>query len=175
MASKNPTEIYTAYVSIPDHWDPTLLRFGSLTIKLTYKPLGGFRSIDLKKSRAPLLTLSITGSVRDKWGVETSGQCVEAIRNVWGHRPEIAELCDLWDRWNLNHMCMGTRRQSEALRGKKNRSKHDYYTWACNYLKRKGLLVDHGYKYGAEWLFEPIPATVVKRIKALAKEINPSS
>jgi len=177
MATKTPKAVYEVDVSLPDHWDSKVPEntYGSFTIRLTYKPTKGFRSVDLKKRRSPLLTLSITGNVKHQWGGESSGQCIGAIRNFWGHIPEVAELCDIWDRWHLNDLRAGTRKQSDTLRGKKNRSKHEHYTWACNYLKRKGLLVDHGYKYGAEWLFEPIPATVVKRIKALAKKIDPSS
>lgn len=176
MATKKPQENYEVSVHL-NHWESETPEniYGSLTIRLTYKPTKGFRSVDLKKRRAPLLTLSIMGNVKHQWGGEQGGQCVGAIRKIWGHIPEVAELCDIWDRWHLNDMCAGTRKQSEALRGKRNRTKHDHYTWACNYLKRKGLLVDRGYKYGAEWLFEPIPAKVVARIKTLAKKLGSSS
>lgn len=174
MATKDLKTVYEGSVSL-NHWDSEVPEntYGSLTIKLTYKPTKGFRSVDLKKRRAPLLTLSITGNVKHQWGGERGGQCVGAIREIWGHIPKVAELCDIWDRWHLNDLRAGTRIQEDTLRGKKNRSKHEHYTWACNYLRRKGLLVDRGYKYGAEWLFEPIPAKVVARIKVLAKKIDP--
>lgn len=168
------TKATEIHVSLPTQWDETIPQniYGSLTIKFTYKPTKGFRSIDLKKRRTPLLTLSITGTVRDQRGAEWSGQCTDVVRKVWGAYPEVVELCDLWDRWHLNDLRAGSRKQSDALRGKKNRTKHDHYTWACNYLKRKGLLTDQGYRYGNAWLFEEIPATVVARIKTLAKKAN---
>jgi hypothetical protein len=170
MATTTSSKDHELHVSL-NHWEKGQGNtYGSITIKFRYKTTKGFRSVDLKKRQRPLLTVSFTGSVTfQSTGGNHGGQCVETIRKIWGHRPEIAELCDLWDRWHLNDLRAGTRKQSEALRGKKNRSKHEHYTWACNYLKRKGLLVDQGYKYGAEWLFEEIPATVVKRIKSLAK------
>lgn len=58
-----------------------------------------------------------------------------------------------------------------ALRGVVGQPKVDWYDWACKFLASKNLLVDRGYTFGHDWLYETIPAKVVARIKALAKEI----
>lgn len=145
---------------------------GSLKIKLTYKDKKDFRSVDLKKSKGKLLTLSITGTVR--FGInkgEAGGQCVSEVREIWGHIPEVAELCDLWERWHLNDLVSGTRKQMEVIRRLEKGPSLDWYDWACAQLALRDLLVDQGYTFGHEWLYEKIPAKVVARIKTLAEEI----
>jgi hypothetical protein len=145
---------------------------GHLTIKLTYKDKGSFRSVDLKKSKGKLLTLSIVGDVNFGFRRGSAGgQCISTVREIWGHIPEIAELCDLWERWHLNDLVAGTRKQMEAIRGMEKGPNLDWYTWACAQLALRDLLVDREYTFGHEWLYEPLPAKVVARIKALAKEI----
>lgn len=65
----------------------------------------GSLTVDL----APVSTfeeLSISGA---------SGQNREATRAAFPGDPVIGELCNIWDRWHLNGMRSGTRRQSEFL------------------------------------------------------------
>ena len=179
MATKNTTKDYEVKISLPGHAaDKKVPRgyCGLLTIKLAYKPTGSFRSVYLKKRSTPLLTLSIVGEIRyGLRGGETGGQCVDEIRMIWGHIPEIAELCNLWDRWHLNDMNSGTKAQMEVIR-KLGRcpASEDWLTWTSAHLALRDLLVDQGYTFGHAWLFEVIPAKVVVRIKALAKEIDSS-
>lgn len=146
---------------------------GHLTIKLTYKDKGSFRSVDLKRSKGKLLTLSIVGDVNFGFRKgECGGQCIDTIREIWGHIPKIAELCDLWERWHLNDLVAGTSKQMKIIRKLGECPvPSDWYTWACLNLKANDLLVDRGYTFGHEWLYEPLPAKVVARIKTLAKEI----
>jgi hypothetical protein len=174
------TKDYEVKVSLPNHFldkKVPVNHCGVLTLKFTYKSTEGFRSVNLKKRTKPLLTLSIVGDIQ--YGFrdgECGGQCVDEIRKIWGHIPEVAELCDLWNRWHLNDIRAGTKAQMEFIRklGKCPVSS-DWYTWACSSLKVNNLLIDQGYTFGNAWLFELIPATVVKRIKALAKEIDRTS
>jgi hypothetical protein len=144
---------------------------GYLEIRLAYKDKENFRSIDLKKSNGKLLTLSISGNI--KFGISGGsccGQCVSEVREIWGHNPEIAELCDLWERWHLNDLVAGTRKQMEVIRSMgKCPVPAGWYAWACLNLKTQDLLVDQGYTFGHEWLYEPLPAKVVKRVKTLVK------
>jgi hypothetical protein len=146
---------------------------GHLTITFAYKDKGNSRSVDLKKSKGKLLTLSIVGGVNFGIGKgEHWGQCIDTVREIWGHIPEVTELCDLWERWHLNDLVAGTRKQMEVIRSLgKCPVPSDWYTWACLSLKAHDLLVDQGYEFGHDWLYEPIPAKVVARIKALTKEI----
>jgi hypothetical protein len=178
MPAKTPESSYAYSVQLPDHQlDPKVPNgyLGSLSVRLTYKSMGGFRSIHLKKHIKPLLTLSISGDTKYQ-GSRSGGQCVKEIREIWGHIPDVAELCDLWERWHLNDMRAGTKAQMEIVRNlRKCPVSSDWYTWACFSLKSHGLLEDHGYTFGREWLFEVIPATVVKRIKVLVRKINRGS
>lgn len=146
---------------------------GHLTIKLTYKDKGSFRSINLRQTKGKVLTLSIVGTVRfGIRGGEVGGQCVSTVREIWGHIPEVAELCDLWERWHLNDLTAGTSKQMKVIRKLGECPvPSDWYPWACLSLKSNDLLVDRGYTFGHEWLYEVLPAKVVTRIKTLAKKI----
>jgi hypothetical protein len=168
---------YEVKISLPNHHLDEKVPadcIGTLTIKFTYKPTEGFRSIHLTGRTKPLLTLSITGRIKyGTRGAEHGGQCVDEIRKIWGHIPEVSELCDLWDRWHLNDLRAGTKAQMEIIRKlSKCPVPTDWYTWACLTLKSHDLLEDRGYSFGREWLFEVIPVTVVKRIQDLAKNID---
>ena len=178
METQTTQKNYEVAVALPSHlMDKKVPRdySGMLTIKFTYKPTDGFLSVNLKKRTKPLRTLSITGSISyGLHGGECVGQCVEEVRKYWGHIPEVAELCDLWDRWHLNDLRAGTKAQMEVVRSlPKCPVPSDWFTWACLNLKTRDFLVDKGYSFGNKWLFEVIPATVVKRIKGLAKKIDP--
>jgi hypothetical protein len=178
MATKSskPSESTKDVVTVDLPWqDKEELRTvsGHLTIKFSYKDKNGFRSVGLKKSTGKLLTLSIVGDVN--YGLNRGscdGQCIDTIREIWGHIPEVSELCDLWERWHLNDIIAGTSKQMEVIRNLgKCPVPSDWYTWACLNLKAHDLLIDRGYQFGHEWLYEKIPAKVVARIKALAKAI----
>lgn len=177
MATQVSDKSYEVKVSLPDHHLDSKVPEGyrgTLTIKLTHKPTTGFRSVHLRKSAKPVLTLSICGDIKFGAGGSVGGQCEDTILKYWGHIPEVAELCALWERWHLNELQAGTKAQMEIVRNlPKCPVKTDWYTWASLNLQSQGLFEDRGYSFGREWLFETIPAKVVKRIKALAKEIDP--
>jgi hypothetical protein len=142
---------------------------GSIKITFSRKSTKNFRSIDLKKSRSEVVRLSITADIEDG----PCGQCISDVRKIWSDDPRVSELCDLWERWHLNDLRAGTRAQMDAVsKMGKCPSSTEWFSWVCKNLESQGLLVDRGYSFGQEWLFERIPATVVKRIKTLAKEIS---
>lgn len=169
--------------------DNTKVRGAVLRIKLEYKNVRAFRSaVTLKKRRAKLLVLSIVGDVYyPRVGLGSCGQCIGEIREQWGHHPMVAELCDLWDQWHLNDMRAGTVNQMRILEVEdrdapqmltaddetpRANPRTDYLDWAYGVLGSAFLLFDRDYKFGNEWLFEPMPRKVVNRIKALALAIN---
>lgn len=176
MPTKNPKEdVIVVHLPTRSIDGTTAGLHGTLVITFQRKSTEGFRSVDLKRSRAKLLTLSIIGTI--KYGVtgpQSSGQCVDEVRKVWGDDPLVAELCDIWDQWHLNDLRSGTRAQMAVIKNLgRCPVKADWFTWASLNLKVNDLLVDRGYSFGREWLFEKIPATVVERIRTLAKEIDP--
>jgi len=174
MATKS-SEDYEVTISLPDHFASEIVPEdvrGTLKVKLTYKPTKGSRSVDLKEGRNKILTLSIVGDVWNRKGYIASCQCVSTIREIWGHIPEVSELCDLWERWHLNDIIAGTRPQTAALATEARPDDANYYDWACELLKRKGLFIDRGYEFAKSWLFDPMPAKVVARIRTLVKKID---
>lgn len=81
---------------------------------------------------------------------------------------DVKKLCDIWDRWHLNHMRAGTKKQEDAIRKWRKTHSGDYtYNNACKYLSEIGLLVDDGYKYGTSWLTEEVPRDVLEWLFSL--------
>jgi len=165
-------------VSLPSTLSNPYGAHGYLIVLFDEKSVEGFRSIDLKtpkelgKEGWKLITLSICGNVYDR-GFRSGGQNKDTVMELWGHIPEVRELCEIWNRWHLNHMRAGTREQSKVLESRPDTNPTtDWYYDSCLYLARKGLLFDRGYQFGYEWLFEPIPKKVIARINYLVEKIN---
>lgn len=126
------------------------------------------RTIDLAPASSPIYTVSISGFI---WNprhtdVECGGQCQDTIRALFPDDPHVRMLCDLWDRWHLNALKAGTRVQKAALdayrAGRRATDPEweyprlDHYTACCAVLRDLGLYEDRGYRYGHEWLIEPL-------------------
>lgn len=100
-------------------------------------------------------------------GPNSIGQCNYTLLNKGGRlccgftREMCSQLYNYWNRWHLNHLRAGTRKQMEALEGWKKTNSYTYER-ACKYLESIGLLVDNGYKYGTEWLKEEVPDDVLE-------------
>lgn len=133
-------------------------------------------TIDLEEIAGAFNRLSISGTM----SAGISGQCVDSIRELAEEHdaaPVIA-ICDQWERWHLNDMKAGTRRQSEFLATVPQVSE---YTEKSEALHRAGLNPDAGtakgksYKYGSAWLFEPLPDDLEGKLTALFEEVNGKS
>ena len=82
------------------------------------------------------------------------------------------EFNAIWERWHLNDMIAGTPEQEAFLRMLKDGGwKYESYDVACLKLKDNDLLVvtheGEDYKYGSKWLFEEVPADVIKFLSEL--------
>ena len=68
-------------------------------------------------------------------------------------------LTELWRTYHLNDHTAGTKRQEEAIAEwrKTHPDLYPSYDKICAYLDDIGLISDHGYKYGSDWLIKPIP------------------
>lgn len=52
----------------------------------------------------PFVELSICGTIRYAVGGSSGGQNIDTIREEYGHLPEVARLCDIWEVRHLNGM-----------------------------------------------------------------------
>lgn len=133
--------------------------------------------------------ISICGHVwnacRTDWA--TGGQITETIRAEFAHNEKVQRICQLWDEWHLNDMKAGTQAQTAVIQAyrlaladgvtgltgaeavanvEKLRAKFgvDYHKTAEDVLKRVGLYVDRGYKYGHGWLIAVPPQEVITEL-----------
>lgn len=133
------------------------------------------RTVDLEPIEAPrLLSMGL-----EIWGAGSLARAyrkmqdpVRGVASRITHRQtskDLARLADIRDRWNLNGMHAGTRRQEEFLSACPNR--HDYAS-ASAFLSSVGLLVDRGYRYGSEWLVEPLPDGLEAEISQIIERLQ---
>lgn len=114
--------------------------------------------------------LAICGEIWDgkKYDIECGGQCLNEISKHI-KTPEFKRIRQIWEQYHLNDMKAGTKLQCQAIELWERRGNKYDYTAACEHLKVIGLYEDEGYKYGHQWLFEPIPAEIITEIKKLFK------
>lgn len=138
-------------------------------IEPTSKPASS-RTIDLLPISGDALELSITGETPD-----SSGQCVDSVRDLGEGNADVARLCDIWDAYHLNGLKAGTRAQLAylaTLTGAK------AYEVATASLEAAGLDPDINtlpgtvYRYGSAWLFEPVPAGVVAELSGILDRLD---
>lgn len=95
------------------------------------------------------------------------GQCLDKLL-PYIPDPAFHSLVDLWRRYHLNNLHAGTPEQEAEVKRWLGARRYDYPA-ACEHLREVGLLtVEHNgkpYTYGTGWLFEPIPADDLARIR----------
>lgn len=109
--------------------------------------------------------------VWDPLGIDIvcGGQCLEELVPFIPD-PAFQEIVHLWRRYHLNDMHAGTPEQEAEVKRWLDRRGYEYeYTAAREHLREVGLLtVEHNgkpYTYGTGWLYEPIPADDLARIR----------
>ena len=115
-------------------------------------------------------TLSISGYSKNFAGQIYDELIDESQVKITIPKEKVQELVKTWKRWHLNDLKSGTKRQEEALKGFKGRPKGQSYTQDVEFLKKKKLYSDKGYKYGTDWLVEPLPKEVEIKIEEFFKE-----
>ena len=130
-------------------------------------------TVDLRaiEAESEFIKIRFSGSVnqRDR---SVTGQCTDEILRYWGHIPEVAELCRLWERWTSNDNRLGTRDQNAALEGVSEVGFDDYERWIKTYLIDVGLYCDHGYFWGSDTLIEIIPSEVLSKIEQVVERLK---
>lgn len=111
------------------------------------------------------------------------GQMFDEIKHVPENDALFQEIKKLWKQYHLNEMHAGTKAQTLALE-KVGLTGANNYDKAVGYLKRKGLYevrltpteakynpryAGKPYRYGQGWLYSPIPAKDLAKIKAIMK------
>jgi hypothetical protein len=115
--------------------------------------------------------IHFTGVV-DQVGRSVTGQCADEVMRYWGHIPEIAKYCRLWERWNDNEKRIGTRDQTLALEGVFEIDFDDYEMWAKSYLSDVGLYSDRDYVWGSGKLIEIVPVEILSEIETVVENIR---
>lgn len=113
-------------------------------------------------------TLSICGN---------GGQNVEEVADINSYtelfvsKDDIKTIIDIWGKWHLNDLKAGTAKQQAFVDEWRKANKYDY-TAICEALKGAGLYEDNGYKYGHEWLVEPLPEEIITEITDIFGKYN---
>jgi hypothetical protein len=129
------------------------------------------RTIDLENIHE-FNRLSIVGDIYRGGRMESCGQVYDAVRALFKDNVSIQMICDIWQRWHLNDLKAGTREQNAVI-DKVFSDEHRYnYDEACEVLKEKNLYVDRGYKYGSEWLVEPLPQDIINKVRELFPSVS---
>lgn len=106
------------------------------------------------------LYLSIVGEIKGY----SSGQCCKEMEKyAVQKRQNFDEIIEVWKRYHLNDMRAGTPKQEQAVREYCKNNEYNYNK-VREYLNSIGLIVDNGYTYGTNWLYEEIPQHILDKI-----------
>ncbi len=144
------------------------------------------------------LTLSISDSIwqRDESDSMSGGQGQDTLREALDDgklevgngisNSEFEKLLDIWDRWHLNDLKAGTSRQRKIIEEHEDEAKYNKFD---KFLDRPvAILEDHdaqpdtetsgfgkdGYKYGSQWLYEPLPDDVIEFVEEIQQKLQPA-
>ena len=104
------------------------------------------------------------------------GQMLDEIGKYFPDNKNLQALISIWREYHLNDLTPGTPKQMAYLKSLTRPRNAEFYTWACEQLKKGGLLVDtHNnkpYTYGSKWLKTTIPRNVKAQIKRLTNALD---
>jgi hypothetical protein len=141
-----------------------------IEIELTQRECTNFETLQ----RENINVLSICGNIWN--GVHSDcvscGQNLDEIKStVIGKNPKFLKIYDLWQKYHLNDLKPGTKKQCQVidLWRKENNINGFAYTEECEYLKSIDLYFDNAVKWGSQWMAERIPDNVISEIEQLMK------
>jgi hypothetical protein len=122
------------------------------------------RNTDLKPVKN-YKTLSIMGHSKN-FGGQIYDELNEKNIDFEVPKQRVDKIKSIWKQWHLNDLKAGTKRQEKALAkmGGVNANKYDEQV---NFLKKKRIYNDKGYKFGTSWLVEELPNDVEKEVMRL--------
>ena len=124
----------------------------------------------------PQKILSISGHTKIGNRDESGGQIHDTIKEnldimefeVGFSKKDISKLIDIWERYHLNDLQSGTKKQTDFLNDfYKISSVERSYENDVKLLENEGLLVDNGYSYGSNWLIEILPTNLEKELTSI--------
>lgn len=122
--------------------------------------------VNLNNKEGKGFCFSASGMIwnRIKSDILCGGQNLDEIKKLIPNNETFNFIFDMWTKYHLNDLNVGTIKQTEALKDFKGD-----YTERCNYLQSLDLLIDDGYKYDSAWLFREIPKNDLDKIIELLK------
>lgn len=131
-----------------------------------------FVSVELKDSEKGKM-LSISGVVAPRLNGDAlgCGQIVNELTEITEYAEgwtaaDVLKLGTIWEKWNLNDLHAGTPLQRETIR-KFQSADNPSYDEQVKILSANGILIDNGYLYGSQWLYESLPNEVLDWFSAL--------
>lgn len=122
-----------------------------------------------ESDRGPCFAASASVWNPGRTDIVCGGQCLDEL-TPFIREPEYQEIVRLWRAYHLNDMHAGTPEQEAEIKRWLNGRRYDY-TAARDHLRDVGLLTvtynGKSYTYGTGWLYEPIPADDLAKIRAL--------
>ncbi|MCV0393682.1 MAG: hypothetical protein K5790_10410 [Nitrosopumilus sp.] len=144
------------------------------------------KGIDGKEYKNPL-ELGISGGIwnSNHSDITTGGQIQDTLREQFEKGnikvngisdEEFRKLLDVWDRWHLNDLNAGTKKQESIIDEHINDSKYahldEFYDRKVQILKDNDAYVDNGYQWGSAWLYEPLPDDIIDFVKHIQKRLQ---
>lgn len=81
-------------------------------------------------------------------------ETIEKIEEKYPKNKTLLKIASIYREYNFSDFNAGTKRQCEAIK------------------KGESVYEDRGYKYGTDWLYKPVPASVVEELKVLSEQLN---
>lgn len=142
-----------------------------LTLELTFKDNAINYSTLQPILKENAIRLSICGNIwnSSRTDIDCGGQCIDTIADYFKGNAKIQRIKQIWEQYHLNDLQAGTKKQVDAVdKWRKEINLTGYaYREECEYLQSIGLLIDNGIKWGAQWLFMPVPEPTINEIKEL--------
>ncbi len=96
---------------------------------------------------------------------------INSYKQLFVSEYDLNTITEVWQKWHLNDMKAGTKKQQAFIDEWKKSNKYEY-TAICEALKQAGLYEDNGYKYGHSWLVDPLPENVITDIISIFEKYN---
>jgi hypothetical protein len=102
----------------------------------------------------------------------SGGQNHSVIKKIFKGDKDIERLVEIWEKYHLNDLQAGSKRQNKIIEEwleKGNKFSHEE---VGKVLREAGVHFDNGYTYGSQWLYQPIPDSVIVELKNIISRLN---
>jgi len=142
-------------------------------IEVTIKNIPTIRDWDTLETLHDVPYIHISGR---KWNGYfrnySSSATIAKIEESFPKNKTLLRLASIYREYNMNDFYAGTVRQNEALKNWYTPENKFDFDKRDEYLKSIGLYEDKGYRYGTDWLYKPVPASIVEELKSLSEQLS---